>query len=286
MQSIGPPVHVARPIAPALRGRTTICAALAVLACALACSKSRESGTVAPAADSLATASAAPRAGVIVFSIDPASKTAVDMPGLREHIRADTTGAAGTLEVDPDNLATSRGEVKIDLSTLTMHTFEEGEKNAKQTEHAHTWLEVIVGGKVDEANRWAVFAVRSLDDLSATDLSKIATVPAGGDEVMRVVTATVHGEVLLHGHQVNRDVPVELTFRYPQGAPPSATPRALEVKTRQPMRLVLKEHEIVPRDPIGMALEWSASLVSKVAETADVSVDLKATPSSRVRAAR
>lgn len=240
---------------------------------------------MAPAASSLASSTVAPAAGVTVFSVDPTGKTTVDMPGLKEHIKADTTGAAGNLDVDLHNLANSRGEVKIDLSTLTTHTFDEADKNAKQTEHARTWLQVATDGKIDESNRWAAFAVRSLDDLSAADVSSVAARPAGNDE-LRVVTAVVHGEALLHGHKVVRDVPVELTFRYPPGSTPTGTPRALEIKTRQPMRVVLKEHEIVPRDPIGAALEWTASLLTKVAETADVGVDLTATPSSTVRAAR
>lgn len=71
---------------------------------------------------------------------------------------------------------------------------------------------------------------------------------------------------------------MELKFRYSEDAASDATPVALAIKTRAPMRLVLKEHEILPRDPVGPALQWTAALVSQVAETADVSVDLPASP--------
>jgi hypothetical protein len=44
------------------------------------------------------------------------------------------------------------------------------------------------------------------------------------------------------------------------------------------MRVVLKEHDVSPRDPAGQLLEWTTSLISKVADTADVTVTLAATP--------
>jgi hypothetical protein len=256
---------------------------LGVLASVTACSKS-DNGTVAPAATALASSSASPAAQVIAFEVDSSGKTTIDMPGLKEHIKADTSGAAGNLDVDPSNLGNSRGEVRIDLATLTTHTFDDADKNATQTKHVRTWLEAVVDGKVNEANRWAVLAVRSVDGLSASDLSKVTPSRNGIDE-LRTVTATVHGEVLVHGHKVSRDVPVELQFRYAAGAATDAPPGALEIKTQQPMRLVLKEHDVVPRDPVGAALQWTAMLVSKVAETADVSVDLTATPSAAAKAA-
>jgi hypothetical protein len=145
-------------------------------------------------------------------------------------------------------------------------------------------LEAVVDGKVNDANRWAGLAVRSVDALSASDLSKV-TPSRGGNDEWRSVTATVHGDVLVHGHRVSRDIPVELRFLYAPGASGDSVPRALEIKTRRPMRLVLKEHDIVPRDPVGAALQWTATLVSKVAETAEASVDLTARPSAAAKAA-
>jgi hypothetical protein len=143
---------------------------------------------------------------VIPFEVDSAGTTTIDMAGPNQHSKADTSSAAGILEVDPSPLGNSRGEVRIDLATLTTHTFDDADKNATQTKHARG---------------------------------------ASGDSV----------------------------------------PRALEIKTRRPMRLVLKEHDIVPRDPVGAALQWTATLVSKVAETAEASVDLTARPSAAAKAA-
>ena len=76
----------------------------------------------------------------------------------------------------------------IDLTTFATHTFGT-ERDALQTEHARTWLEAVVGGKVNEPMRWATYAIRSVDGLSATDLAKVTPTKDGGDDV-RTVTST------------------------------------------------------------------------------------------------
>jgi hypothetical protein len=50
------------------------------------------------------------------------------------------------------------------------------------------------------------------------------------------------------------------------------------IKSRQPLRIVLKEVDVQPRDTVGALTAWTTSLISKVAEFADVTVDLSATP--------
>jgi hypothetical protein len=71
---------------------------------------------------------------------------------------------------------------------------------------------------------------------------------------------------------------VEATFRYPSGAAADSRPTRIDIKSQQPMHIVLKDHDVHPRDPAGKALAWTTALISKVAETADVSVDLGAAP--------
>lgn len=240
------------------------------------CSKKDDSTPVAPAASSVAPSMAAPSAMAWHFTIDPKSKTSVDMPGLKEHITGDTTAADGTLDVVAGDLAQSRGTVKIDLATFSTHTFG-NEKDATQTEHARTWLEAVVDGKTNDAMRWATYAIRSVDGLSATDLSKVAPTKDGADDV-RTVTLTVHGDLLVHGHTVPKDGVVDVTFRYPSGAAPGAKPSRVTVKSKQPLHVVLKEVDVQPRDPVGKLTAWTTGLVSKVAEFADVTVDLSANP--------
>jgi hypothetical protein len=252
-------------------------ATLATLALSSAgCSKKDDATSVAPSATALASSQAASGAKAWHLAIDPKSATRVDMPGLKEDIKGDTSAATGTLDVVPADLAQSRGTIKADLSTFTTHTFGD-DHDATQTEHARTWLEAVVGGKTNEAMRWATFAIRSVDGLSATDLTKVAPTRDGGDDV-RTVTMTVHGDMLVHGHQLQKDAPVEVAFRVPAGSPPDAAPAKVTVKSRQPLRIVLKEVDVQPRDTVGALTAWTTGLISKVAEFADVTVDLSAAP--------
>ncbi len=234
----------------------------------------------APSASALAPSMAATGAKTFAFTIDPKSTTSIDMPAPKEHIKADTSAAAGTLQIDPMNLTNSRGEVKVDLSTLTTHTFDDPDKNSAQTTHARTWLEVVVNGNMQDANRWAVYAIRSVDNASANDLSKVPAVHEGADDV-RKVTMTTHGELLIHGHKVNRDDTVEVAFHYPTGAAGDTKPISITVKSKDPLHVILAEHEVKPRDSFGSLAQKSFSLLgTKVAETADISLDLKAVPAS------
>jgi len=88
----------------------------------------------------------------------------------------------------------------------------------------------------------------------------------------------VHGELLVHGHKVEKDAAVEAAFRYAPGASADAEPIRVEMKSTKPMRVVLKEHDVRPRDTEGKIVAWTARLLTKVAETADVTVDLVAAP--------
>jgi hypothetical protein len=247
-----------------------------VASCAAACSKSDASTTAAPAASALVASTPDPASVVWHYAVDPKSATHVELPGVKEHIKGDTTAAAGSLDIVPTDLSKSRGLVRVDLATFSTHTFDNGD-DATQTKHARTWLEVQVGDVTNEEMRYAELAIRSIDGLSAPDVSKIPPAPDGADEV-RKVTATVHGDLLVHGRKVAKDGVVEVTFRYPSGAASDAKPARIEIKSTQPMRVVLKEHDVGPRDPAGKALAWTTNLLSKVADTADVTVDLAAAP--------
>jgi hypothetical protein len=253
-------------------------AALALLPLSAGCGKKGDTVQVAPSATSLAvsSASAAAASAATHFAVDGRSTAHVEMPGDVEHIVADTSAAAGTLDVVMSDLGQTRGLVRVDLATLTTSTFHTS-RDADQTKHARTWLEAVVDGKTNEAMRWADYAIRSVDGLSATDVSKVPATRDGADDVRRV-SAVVHGDLLLHGHQVAKDDAVELTFRYPAGAAADAKPARLEIKSTQAMHVVLKEHEVEPRDPVGQLLGWTTQLLSKVARTADVTVSLVAVP--------
>jgi hypothetical protein len=241
-----------------------------------ACSRKDDAATLAPAASALAVSRADSTSMAWHYVVDPKSTTHVDMPGVKEDIKADTAAATGTLDVTGRDLPQSRGLVRIDLSTFATRTFG-SDKDATQTKHALTWLEVTVGDKTSEEMRWADFAIRGIDEASASDLTKVEPTKDGGDDV-RTVSMTVHGDVLIHGHRIQKDTLVDVAFRYPSGAAADARPARIEIKSKEPMHVVLKELDVRPRDPAGQLLDWTAQLVSKVAETADVTVDIGATP--------
>lgn len=251
---------------------TVFVPAVAGLLVALAGCESKPERAPAPAASVLAPSTAPATAKTRPFVVDPSGTTSVDMPGKGEHIKARTTAARGTLTIEPTALQNSRGEVQIDLTTLTTSTFDDAKKNATQTTHARTWLEVVVDGAVKEENRFATLAIRSIDVTGESDLTKIP-LSAGA----RQVKAVVHGDVLIHGHKVERAVPVLLDFSYADGAPGDA-PSALRIRTEKPMNIVLKDHEVMPRDPVGKLLTWTSELTNRVATDANIDVDLKASP--------
>lgn len=234
---------------------------------------------LAESASALVTSAPPSSAKVIAYAIDPASKTTIDMPGIKEHIKADTDAASGSLQVDVTNLANTRGEVKIDLTTLKTHTFGD-DRDGSQTNHARNWLEVgeQTAADVKKLNHDALFAIKSVDKISAADVSKVAATKDGDDDV-RTVTATVHGEFLVHGHKANKDVPIEARFHYPSGAAADSKPTKIDIKSTEPLHVTLKEHDVHPRDNIGKLTDWTANLISKVAETADVTLDLHANQS-------
>jgi hypothetical protein len=254
---------------------------LAMLVMVTGCDDKKTS--LAPAASSLAPSNAPPSSGALKFAIDNASKTSIEMEAPKEKIKATTTGGTGSLEVDLKNLGNSRGEVKMDLSTLTTKTFDDPKQDSSQTTHAKTWLEVADGesGKLDDAvkaaNKYAVYAIRAVENPSASDITKVAAVKEEGDDV-RTVTMRTKGELLVHGHKVDRESEVEAKFHYPVGGD-AMKPTWVGIKTKTPFHVVLAEHDVKPRDGFGKIAKGSFNLLgTKVADNAEITLDLRAKP--------
>jgi len=270
---------------PRMIRRFCLIAVLGAALLATGCDDKKDQAKLAPSASSLASSAPPPSAKAMKFVIDAKSETTLSLEAPQEKIKAKTDGAAGALDVDLMNVANSRGDIKIDLTTITTATFPDEAKNKAQTGHARTWLEVSDGedGKLDEKvkeqNRYAVYAIRSIENPSATDVTKIAPTKDGGDDV-RTMSMTTKGELLVHGHKVDREAEVEVSFHYDPGAA-ADKPKSLTVKSKKPFRVVLAEHDIKPRDGFGKIAKGSFSLLgTKVAENADISLDLRAKPQS------
>jgi hypothetical protein len=252
-----------------------------VAALQIACEKHDSAGTgMAADAGAPAGQGVAPPSTVVPgawrFSVDPGGVARVDMPGLKEDIQGDASGARGWLDVVSADLTRSRGQVEFDLATFATHTFH-SDKDMTQTEHARTWLEVKVGDQQNEAMRWATFVIRSVEVPGAASLTAAPVAQEGGDDV-RTVRMKLHGDLRIHGHALPQDAAVDVAFRFAHGAPGSAPARRVEVRSTEPMRLALKDYDVRPRDPAGQLVAWTTQLVSKVAETADVTVEFGASP--------
>ncbi|WP_394850801.1 hypothetical protein LZC95_25505 [Pendulispora brunnea] len=250
---------------------------------ALGCSKSEDAPKLAASASSLTVEKPPPTAMVAKYTIATDGKTHIDGPAPAEHLKGDTSASAGSLDVDLMNLANTRGEVKIDLTTLKTHTFDADPQDSKQTKDAAGWLEVgdAVSADVREANRWAVYSIRSIDELSASDVTKVAPVKQGADDV-RVVTLMSHGELLLHGHKADKVVPLEARFHFPSGAAADARPTSIEIVTKSPLKITIAEHDVKPRDNLGKLAKRAFGLLgTKVADVLDVTFELRATPQSQ-----
>mgnify|MGYP001428334582 CR=1 FL=1 len=261
-------------------------AAALALGCVLVVGCEEKKPNLAPVATTLPSSPPPPASpGLRKLAIDPASRTSIFLPAPKEKIRATTSAAAGQLDVDLTQIERSRGEVKIDLTTLTTSTFTDAADNAKQTANARTWLEVADGpeGKIDEKtkelNRYAVYAIRAIEKASASDVTKVAPVREGADDV-RSITLTARGELLLHGRKVEREADLEARFSYDSGAA-ADQPRSVHVVTKKPLRVVLAEHDVKPRDKTGKIAKEAFNLLgTKVADEAEIALDLTAKPGS------
>ncbi|MEO8798802.1 MAG: hypothetical protein ABI551_13020 [Polyangiaceae bacterium] len=254
--------------------------AIAALVALFGCSKNESSVTLAESASALASSAPPPSAMIVKYKLQSDGKTSIDMPAPNEHIKAQTTASDGTIDVDLKNVTNTRGEVKIDLTTLKTDTFDDASKNTSQTDHAHNWLEIgtLVTPEVVTANKFVVYAIRSIDGASANDLTSIAPTKENGEDI-RTVTLTAHGDVLLHGRKSEKDASLEVKLHYPSGAAADSKPTKIDVSTKQPFHIALAEHDVKPRDNFGKLATASFNLLgTKVATTADVTFTLSATP--------
>lgn len=256
-----------------------------VLCTALGCNKDKAAEQkLAPTASALEAAM--PKApSALAFAVDPGSSSftfLMDSP--LEKIDGDAPKSLqGDLYIDPTDLTKSTALVKADLNLLTLYqqkrgddkgAYSERKKSDLQNEHARGWLQLDAkDGEVTpaqaEMNRWAEIKILKLDNLSATDVTKMT-----GAE--RKVTATVSGDFRLHGRKATKTAKVELDFKYT-----GDKLDAVEVKTVEPFVIPLEEFEVHPRDAAGKLVKslseaLSSNLKGKVAKDAPVAISFVA----------
>jgi polyisoprenoid-binding protein YceI len=233
--------------------------ALVLTACLvlLGCSKDKSEATrVAP----MAAASAS--AGQKRLNVTGGTATfLIDAP--LEKIKGRSTKFRGSLDIDPQNLKASRGQIELDLDDLKTETFDDEEKNKAQTGHAKNWFEIgtDVEAKRREENRWARFTIKSIETTSADK-------PVGGTPI--AIKAT--GDLWLHGVSSPKTISATVTFAGPPEAPTLA-----RVVTSDPIRVSLKEHDVKPRDLAGKFLSGALEKIGqKIDDSVQISLDLTA----------
>lgn len=255
-------------------------AVLGLVVLAVACDKKDGEVKLAPSASALASSAPPPTAKVVKYTIEPKSKTNIDMPAPKEKIKAFTDNATGELQIDLMNFTNTRGEAKVDLKTITMTHWPDAKDNVSQSEHARTWLEVAdkLPEDVKGPNRWAVFAIRGIEGVSEPNVTKIPVTKDGADDV-RIVTCKAKGEFLVHAHKVSKELELELKLRYAPSAKPDDKPTSIDIKTTKPFEVNLAEHDVKPRDDFGKLAKGAFNLLgTKVAEVATVSLEFRAVP--------
>lgn len=262
------------------RARSTRVAGALLLVTSLALiggCRDKQPENLAPAAS--AALSAAPPADrrAVTFSVDSASsKVSFLMEAPIEKISGEAPGSIqGELFVEPSDLSKSTGLIKIDLEKLELFqqkrddektAFSERKKNELQNRHARAWLEIADDAPPDvrAANRYVEFRVTRIENASATDLTKLGP----GEHKL---TATVIGDLRLHGRKAEKRASVELSFS-------GEKPNALSVRTLTPIAVGLEEFDVRPREAFGkLAQKTLDALGSKVAKSAPIELEFKAT---------
>lgn len=245
---------------------------LLTVAAAAGCSKQEEpaKARVAPPAASSAKV-AAPSASSFAVADEGSASFLIDAP--LEKIKGKATRFRGSLSVNPEQLEKSRGQIDVDLTTLETHTFDDAEKNTKQTEHSHNWLELgsDVEAKQRTENQWVRFTIQSV---KATPEALSQAPEAEG---RRRAEISAEGDLWLHGVSSHKTVKLAVSFK---GSPDA--PSELQITTLEPLTFSLKEHDVKPRDVTGKFLQGALEKVGdKIVDQVQVSLDFTATASPK-----
>jgi hypothetical protein len=223
------------------------------------------------AAAAPATSAAAAPATTKSFAVAEEGTATFLIDAPLEKIKGTATRYRGNLQLDPDKLSATRGQIDVDLKTLKTTTFDDAGKNTKQTEHAHNWFEIgaDVDAKQREENQWVRFTIKSVKPTGPEKLAEVKEADGA-----RTVEVMADGDFWLHGATQSKTVKLSVSFR----GPPEA-PTEIRIKTMEPMLVSLKAHDVKPRDVAGKFLQGVLEQVGeKIDDKVQVSLDFKVTP--------
>ncbi|MRG96643.1 YceI family protein [Polyangium spumosum] len=265
------------------RPRLRLLAALPLLALAASgCSKDEPNPNAAPISSSLAAAKPQTDAGK-PYAVEAAgAKVGFTMDAPIEKIFGEADGSiSGELFVDAEDVTRSTGLVKIDLDKLVIFqqkradeasTFGERTKSDTQNEHARNWLGIgkDVGEAEKQKHRFIEFKLSKIETAGPKGVAGLS----GAERTMKL---DVTGDFRLHERTVQKKAELEVTF-----VMEGDKVTALRVRSTKPIAVNLEEHDVRPRDTLGVILQKTtdelATLGKKVSKDAMVSLDFQAKP--------
>jgi hypothetical protein len=259
--------------------RSSWLSALLLAASVCVACKSDPRPALGTSASALAPVSEVPGAsGALTVQPDSSTVTFV-MEAPFEKIYGEAPGSIdGSFAVNPHDLTRTRGLIRMDLDKLYLFqqkradassAYGEKVQNPKQNAHMKEWFGIDDGvpAAEHEKNRWAQFSVTEVKDASTTDLSTLSG-------ASRKVTATLGGDVLVHGRKAPKSLRIEASFEYT-----GDHLDAVSVKSLTPLKIALKEHDIRPPDASKseqVLQNWLGLFGKKVAEEAPIVLGFRA----------
>lgn len=172
--------------------------------------------------------------------------------------------ARGELQVQPEDLALTRGTVAIDLASLQMaETADAGTDSLSLGVRAKHWLDLTreKTARQTERLRWAEFTLESIEHISAERASrgKLVRVPDAGASEVRRVHLRVKGKLLLHNHRIEQILGVSAYFYFGADSGPEPIPEQIVLEFDRPLSVSLTTFDIRPRDDEGRFVASEAS---------------------------
>jgi polyisoprenoid-binding protein YceI len=161
-----------------------------------------------------------------------------ELPTKLGKVQGKLTKVSGEIEVALGALGQSRGQVRVDLSSLTLDNAD----SADWLTRARSALDIADAGA---SPKLATFEITALDDVSPEVLEPVRASDAGAPGTRRA-RAVVEGNLLLNGFRVLKREPLEVEFGF---ASDPTVPTTLLIRSRAPLVISLETHEIHSREP-------------------------------------
>jgi hypothetical protein len=172
----------------------------------------------------------------IHYAITAQSLVRFELPSRRGVVRGTVRRVSGEFDLDPGDLSRSRGQVRADLTSLSLQSTAESD-GAALLARALSALELSDAGPSSES---ASFELTALEDLSAPGLEPAPETDAATPFTRRL-RATAVGNFLLHGFRVVRRAPLEAEFGF---AGDRQLPDTVMIRSRAPFVVSLEMHAL------------------------------------------